>query len=128
MPQDLEDTLKAIADPNRTARNMSSPPGIGGEMDEEEDGDQVHPLASSYQEVQLRKQKIPASQSADDIAKVHIYTPGEDVLNGTIYIVVLPNAPVFPFAPYTSPMAIGDSVFPPPPHSERQCPSRHLPW
>jgi ankyrin repeat protein len=71
VPQDLEDTVKAIADPNRTARNVSSPPGIGGEMDEEEeeDGDQVQPLASSCQEVQLRKLKIPASQSADDIAR-----------------------------------------------------------
>ena len=107
MPQDLEDTVKAIADQNRTARNVSSPPGIGGEMDEEEeeDGDQVQPLASSCQEVQLRKLKIPASQSADDIARVHIHTLGEDVLNGHCIIacyIVLPNAPVFPFAPHTS--------------------------
>ena len=64
---ELEDTLKAVSDPERMGRNMSSPPGIGGEAEEEED--QVQPLASSSQEVQLRE-KIPASHSMDAITKV----------------------------------------------------------
>ena len=72
-PREPEDTLKAMApDQKRSVRDLS-PPGIGGDSDDE-DGDQVHPLAASYQEVQLRKQKISASHSADDIvAKVHLY-------------------------------------------------------
>ena len=63
---ELEDTLKAGEDPGRRRRNVSSPPGVSG--DSEEEGDLVQPLVST-QEVQLRK-NIPVSHSMDAITKV----------------------------------------------------------
>ena len=69
----LEDTLKAS---EQTRRGQSSPPGISCERKEEEgeEGDVVHPLASSVDAgaVQLRA-KVPASRSMDTI-KVYTTT------------------------------------------------------